>query len=370
LITAGVESRPFAIETYTLEPSDQELQPSKAPEPSPGSEPVSDVAQDKTAPADSSPAKDEDKKTLLDAVRSAIDVKNIDDEDAPISTKSKADPSTAEGDKSQPDDKSKPDSKDDVSDDALLAALDQLKADVPLNKIERFREVVQENRQLKGANERYRAIDQTLTDIGNDARVVGLSNDDVAQLFAWPRLLARDPTAAVEQLQAFASQWQEKVGKTLPEDIKKKVDDGLLDEDTAKEVAQLRATSELAKTRGEAERVDREQKGREQALNDIRAAVDRYQGELRTSDPDYTPEKHAMTVDALTALVATRGVPASVQDAVAMAKEAYTTVTKRLSAFKPQPRQVASPSIGRRMNKPAESQPKTMQEAVLQALGE
>jgi hypothetical protein len=76
-----------------------------------------------------------------------------------------------------------------------------------------------------------------------------------------------------------------------------------------------------------------------------------------------------MTVDALTALVATRGVPLTVPDARAMAKEAYDTVTKRLAAFRPQPRAVASPQVGRRLNKPAESQPKSMREAIEQALG-
>jgi hypothetical protein len=326
---------------------------------------------EKPSHADPSSAPDESKKTLLDAVRSAIDEKNIEDEDAPSErSKLKAEPSTAEGEKSKPDPTSKPDSKDDVSDDALLAALDQLKSDVPLNKIERFREVVNENRQLKGANERYRAIDQTLTDIGTDAKRVGLSDDDVAQLFAWPRLLARDPAAAVEQLQAFSDRWQEKVGRRLPADIKQKVDDGLLDEDTAKEVAQLRAGREFDKTRSEADRAEQERSSFVKTQNDMRTAVDHYQSELRRSDPDYTPEKHAMTVDALTALVATRGVPAKVEDAVAMAKEAYTTVTKRLSAFKPQPRQVANPNIGRRLNKPAEFQPKTMLEAVQNVLGE
>jgi hypothetical protein len=51
-----------------------------------------------------------------------------------------------------------------------------------------------------------------------------------------------------------------------------------------------------------------------------------------------------------------------------MAKTAYDTVTKRLQAFKPQPRAVASPAVGRRLSKPAESQPKSMREAIENAL--
>jgi hypothetical protein len=339
------------------------------PAPSPGGETAPDVSADKSAPAESSPAKDEARKTLLDVVKDAIDVKDIEDEDAPVDLAAKAKSSTAEGEKPEVEGAQKPDTKpDDVSDAALLAALDQLKADVPLNKIERFREVLAENRQLKGTNERYRVLDQTFTEIGNDARRMGLSNEDLAQLFAWPRLLAKDPTAAVEQLQAFTATWQEKVGGSLPPDLKQKIEDGVLDEATAKEVAQLRATTNLDRTRHEADEQDRQRQSVEQRQNSIRDSVNAYQAELKANDPDYTPEKHAMTVDALTALVTMRGVPTTIADARALAKEAYDTVTKRLQTFKPAPRTVANPQIGRRLNKPAESQPKTMREAIENAL--
>jgi len=339
------------------------------PEPSPGSEPAPDESADqKAAPAESSPAQDEDKKTLLDVVKNALDPKNIEDEDEPVEIKSKAEPSTAEGVKPESEAGKKPDTND-VSDDALLAALEKLKTDVPLNKIERFREVLTENRQLKGVNERFRELDATMTSIGRDAAKMGMSNEDVAQLFAWPRLLASDPMAAVEQLQAFTATWQEKVGYSLPADLKEKVDDGVLDEPTAKEVAQLRATNNLDRARTEAESTERERTSTAQRTREIHDSVNSYQAELKASDPDYTPEKHELVVDALTALVTKHGVPATVADARGMAKAAYDTVTKRLQAFKPQPRALSSPNVGRRLNKPAEAQPKSMREAIENALG-
>lgn len=347
---------------------DEETQDTPAPAPSPGSEPAPDVRDDKS-PAEPSPAKDEDKKTLLDAVKSALDVKNIEDEDAPVDIKSKAEPSTAEGDKPEIESDKKPDTKDDVSDAALLAALEKFKGDVPLNKIERFREVLNENKTLKGANERYRTMDATLSDIGRDAMKMGMSQDDMAQLFAWPRLLASDPKAAVEDLQKFAAMWQMKVGLAVPDDLKQKVDDGVLDEATAKEVAQLRAGSVLDKTRHEAEATERERTSAAQRSREIHDSVNSYQAELKASDPDYTPEKHELVVDALTALVTKHGVPTTVADARAMAKNAYDSVSKRLEAFKPQPRALSSPTVGRRLNKPAEAQPKTMREAIENALG-
>jgi len=339
------------------------------PEPSPGSEPAPDARADQQAAhADSSTAQDEDKKTLLDVVKSALDPKNIEDEDEPVELRSKAEPSTAEGVRPESEAGRKPDTND-VSDDALLAALEKLKTDVPLNKIERFREVLTENRQLKGVNERYRDLDATLTTIGRDAAKMGMSNEDVAQLFAWPRLLASDPKKAVEQLQALTATWQEKVGVSLPADLKGKVDDGVLDEATASEVAQLRATTNLDRTRYEAEDSERQQSSAAQRTREIYDSVNAYQAELKASDPDYTPEKHELVVDALTALVTKHGVPSTVADARGMAKVAFETVSKRLQAFKPQPRALSSPNVGRRLNKPAEAQPKSMREAIENALG-
>jgi hypothetical protein len=354
-----------------VDPNDELSSETEAPDPSPGSESAPDASDDKSR-AESSPAKDEERKTLLDVVKDALDVKSFEEDDDVVEKKSapKADPSPAEGDKSKPGSDSKVDSKDDVSDTALLAALEKLKADdVPLNKIERFREVLAENRQLKGQNEQYKQLDTTFAEIGADARKMGLSEQDLAQLFAWPRMLANDPKAAVEQLHAFAAQWQEKIGHTLPVDLKQKVDDGTLDEDSAKEIAQLRASAALAKTRTTAESIEREQASTAQRRNEIVTSVNAYQDELRRTDPDYTLEKHEMVVDSLTAMVTARGVPSTVADARAMAKEAYDNVTRRLAKFKPQPRAVASPQVGRRLNKPAESQPKSMREAIEGALG-
>lgn len=350
-----------------METPDEESTDNPAPESSSGSEPAPD-ARDDESPAESSPAKDEDKKTLLDVVKSALDAKNIEDEDAPVDLKSKAESSTAEGEKPGSEGDKKPDTKDDVSDDALLAALDKFKGEVPLHKIERFREVLNENKTLKGVNERYREMDSTLAAIGRDAHKSGLTQEDVAKLFAWPRLLASDPTAAVEQLQQFTAQWQERVGHTLSDDLRQKVDDGTLDEATAKEVAQLRAGNAMQKTRHEAEAAEHARVSTAQRTKEIHDSVNAYQAELKAKDPDYTPAKHEMVVDALTALVSKHGLPQTVADARGMAKAAYDTVTTRLSTLKPPPRAVASPNVGRRLNQPAEAQPKSMREAIENAL--
>jgi hypothetical protein len=347
---------------------DQETNPASTTT-EPASSPGSDTAPDVKSPeAASSPAPDVERKSLLDVVKSAVAPDTLDSSDEVVAPSAKAEPSTAEGEAGEEPAAAKPNGKDDVSDDALLATLEQLKGDVPLGKIERFREVLRENHQLRATAEQHQALNETLEDIGADARRMGLSNDDLAALFAWPRLLAKDPAQAVEQLRTFAAQWEERVGTTLPADLQKRVEDGFLDEASAKEVAKLRAEASLSKTRTAADEQDRERSSIQQRQTAIRDSVNSYQAELRANDPDYTPEKHAMTIDALTTLVHVRGVPTTVEDARAMAKEAYDSVTQRLKAFKPAPRSITSPSVGRRLNKPAESQPKSMREAIERAI--
>ena len=344
---------------------DPEQIPTPAPDSSPGGEPAPDVtATPPASSAEPSPASpDVERKTLLEVVRGAVEPDSIEeDTESRATAASSAADGESDGRPAQPTDS-------DVSDDALLAALEQLKGDVPLGKIERFREVLAENRQLKGTADQYQALDQTLNDIGANARRMGMTPEDLVALFAWPNLLAQDPAKAVEQLRTFTSSWEERIGRTLPADLAQKVEDGLLDEATAKEVATLRAQTVLTRARSEAEIADMQRAGVERTQNEIRDSVNAYQAELRRTDPDYTKEKHEMTIDALHVLVAQRGLPATVEEARAIAKEAHETVTRRLQAFKPAPRSIHAPTVGRRLNKPAESQPKTMGEAIARSIG-
>jgi len=344
---------------------DPEQIPTPEPASSPGSEPA-DVSASSAAPsAESSPAKDVERQSLLDVIKDAVDPKSLEDNKEPDAA---AASSAAEGESEEAAARS-PNGKDDVSDDALLATLDQLKSDVPLGKIERFKEVLAENRSLKSTADQYHQLDDTLNQIGADARRMGMTHEDVVALFAWPRLLASDPAAAVEQLREFTAMWEGRIGKTLPADLQQKVEDGLLDEATAKEVAGMRANAELTKTRYEVDQQEAQRSALARSQGEIREAVNAFQAELKRTDADYTPEKHAMTIDALRAMVSERGIPQTSADGVAMAREAHQLVTDRLKAFRPAPRAVHGQSVGRRLNKPAESQPKTMEEAIRRSIG-
>jgi len=338
------------------------------PESSAGSEKENDAAE--PAP-ESSPGKDEGPKSLLDAVKSAV---APDDDEKP---EAHAESSAAEGEESESADK-KGDEETEAgtaeepdSDKQLLALLDQLKdKNVPLNKIERFRELLESNRELKGRNESLSQLETRIAEINRAAARVGLSADDLAKFYSFPMLLAEKPEEALAYLREITGQWEGRLGAALPADLKQRVEAGYLDEESAKEIARLRAQASMTEHRTKFDAAERDREAQAARQKEIRNAVNGYQKTLMETDPDYTPEKHAMVADALAVMVAREGPPASVDAAKAMAKKAYETVNDRLKAFQPARRSVTRTSGGRGNNRPAKSEPKTMLEAISGALDE
>lgn len=338
------------------------------PESSAGPEKKVDAAE---PPAESSTAKDEGPKSLLDAVKSAVAPEA--DEEKP---EAHAESSAAEGEESETPPKGAKETEagtaeEPDSDKQLLALLDQLKdKNVPLNKIERFREILESNRELKGRNESLSQLETRIGEINRAAARAGLTTDDLAKLYSLPMLLAEKPEEALAYLREITGQWEGRLGAALPDDLKKRVDAGYLDEDSAKEIARLRAQASLTEHRTKFDAEERERDALAARQKEIRNAVNGFQKRWMETDPDYTPEKHAMVADALAVIVAREGPPTSIEAARVLAEKAYETVNTRLKAFAPARRSVTRTSGGRGNNRPAKSEPKTMLEAVSAALDE
>ena len=292
--------------------------------------------------------------TLLDAVRSAV---GMDDEEAESPTAKRVT-------EAEPPDEGEPADRDAM----LLDALDKLKDDkMPLHKIQRFREVLGENRTLKSQFDSVRPAIDRLNEINAAARRAGFTAEEMAEFFNAPALAKDDPAKAHEIVSKFAARLAQAAGTQLPADLQQEVDDGYVTEERARETARLRAAAERAKVNETLDAEDRERGEVVRLQNQIADSVNEQQRQWMKSDPDYTPAKHQMVSEQLELLVRRSGRPADEQGAVAMAKLAYDTVNKRLSQFLPKPRQVTHAS-GRRINAPAQSAPKTMREAIVRVL--
>lgn len=312
-----------------------------------------DVPADEAEARSSGADQGESHASMLDAVRSAV---GMDDEDA--------ESPPAERVTEQPPAEDEPVDRDAM----LLAALDELKDDkVPLHKIQRFREVLSENKALKGQFDVVKPAVDRLNSINEAARRAGFTPEEVADYFNAAALAKDDPAKAHEIVSRFASKLAQSAGTQLPEDLQRQVDDGYVTEELARETARLRAEAARAKI---AEQLAAETQQREavfKAQQGIAEAVNNYQRQLMSTDPDYTPTKHEMVKEALELLVVREGRPPNPDAALQMAKRAVETVNKRLSQFRPTPRQVTQPS-GRRINAPAQSSPKSMREAIERTL--
>jgi hypothetical protein len=186
-------------------------------------------------------------------------------------------------------------------------------------------------------------------------------------LFSLPVMMANDPKAAVEALQQLQQFAGTAAGTSVPDDLQKKVDDGYMDEDSAKELAASRAENERITRQGEqAQELDTQRQARE-SQGSIVDAVNTFQSTLKESDPDYD-HKHNFVKRELSGMVRERGAPKNPEEAVAWAKEAHESVTKELGFMKPKPTEKRTLS-GRRTNRPTTAAPTTMAEAIAAAVG-
>lgn len=96
----------------------------------------------------------------------------------------------------------------------------------------------------------------------------------------------------IEQVQGF-------VGDKLPADLQARVDDGKVDLDTAKELAQLRGKSEFSRKQTERKQQFDAQREQTRMRAEFETSAERWETEKRTGDPDYVPKKGEKESDGL-----------------------------------------------------------------------
>lgn len=276
------------------------------------------LSQDHSAEdaAQSSGAKDgEQEKDLLSVVRDALQPEDK-------ASTAEADSSSVDGSEGAEEGEGEDDTESSNQNDD-----DEDHTDLPFHKHPRFRQLIRERNELKvRANE----FDQLNTFMHR----FSIQPEETANAFKIMALAKSDPAKALEELKAVAHVLAVQAGEVLPDDLNSKVEQGYLDRDTALELsrAKARADAEAARryqleTRYETEQADRQ-------VNVMAEAVTAWEDQARRNDPDYSI-KADMVDDRVRALVAERGKPKTTDEALAIAKEAYETVSKRLRSVMP-----------------------------------
>jgi hypothetical protein len=202
----------------------------------------------------------------------------------------------------------------------------------------------------------------------------GLDFSEVNSGFELMALMKTDPFAAREKLAPIWSALNKVCGVELPADLQQKVDQGFVDEATARDLAQSKARAHLAQN-AQTRTVQTIHKQREQAEHrqfstSVQSTIKTFEDNWRKSDPDFAVKQSRVTekVELALSRMASKGETLkSPADAVKIIEDARKAVEVELKPFI-QKREAINPLPGGGVTANGSPKAKSMAEAVAQGL--
>ena len=198
----------------------------------------------------------------------------------------------------------------------------------------------------------YQAKAQQWDQFSTFARDSGLNAEELTNSLTIARLVKQDPHEALNVLREVVGNLEKQTGASpdaLPDDLQAKVDRGLLDEESAVEIAMSRSRNKMTAERREQEAVEREsqQRAEQQAqfVRNVSSAVSVFERQLESSDPDY-PRIKGLVKAKVVELITAEGAPDSPNAAVEQVKRAVKAVKDEVSALVPQRQQATRTVTG------------------------
>lgn len=195
---------------------------------------------------------------------------------------------------------------------------------------------------------------------------------EVQEGFAIMAALKNTPEKALEMLRPHYERLQHLVGEKLPEDLNEKVQDGRLDEASARELAQTRGKATLLES-GAREQQERQAAAAEDQASRARAeAADTYVATKQANDPDFAlkqPLLRGAIREALDDAISEGRSPKTPADVNRIMDTAYGKVTAALKAIAPaRARPVSRPVPSGMSSTPATAVPRTALDVTKAAL--
>lgn len=335
----NTNDNPAANEAEPTEP--QALAPAAEPISTPEQEtdPVAADAKQDSQPSSGAGDTDANKKpkSLLDAVKSAARKTAADAASSTVETN---------GTSAKDADAAKA-GLDDTAKDKQKPEADQK---LPFHNHPRWKEMVAERDAYRSDADQYRQITTFMSSNG-------LTTAEVAEGFQIMALMKTNPAEAHKKISEYKSRLDAFVGEKLPEDLQKRVEDGFVDPETAKENARLRAERDLQQQR-QAYAMQQQQVLNQQQMHQ---AVVNWEQQMKVKDADWSAKQELVT-DQVKLMLATYK-PSTPDEAVQLVEQAHQIIRERLSRFAPQRKpvqHVASASSSAN----AVAQPKSLYEAV------
>lgn len=236
---------------------------------------------------------------------------------------------------------------DDPAKDKTGAEADQK---LPFHNHPRWKEVVAERDAYRSDAGEYRKITTYMSQHG-------LTNEEVIEGFQVMALMKINPAEAHKRISEYKAQLDSFVGEKLPEDISKRLEEGYIDDASAKELARLKAEKNLFEQR---QQYAMEQQA-QQARQNIHSAVVSWEQQMKVKDPDWSAKQDLVT-DQVKLMIASDK-PSTPDEALALVERAHSIIKERLSRFAPQRRPVTTVASST-SSANANAVPKSLLEAV------
>jgi len=327
--------------------------------------------KDSTAPS-SGDSRQSDRDGLLAAVRKVVETKSGTD------TPSQTDAGDASQDQTSQDQAAATGKPGDTPGATEPSPPDPTEADPTEAELKKLRPETRRRfeRLLSQRNEARQNLDALQPEIAQHRQLQGylqqhqLAPDDVNMLLGVGASLRRgDYKGFLDGVTPYVMAAQEALGLRVSPDLQKQVDEGLIDDATARELTRTRHRAVQAEARLKDVNETATVTQQVQQTERVRSAVDVWEDGIRKRDPDYAHMQGAVRRYAQ-GLLQERGSPRSEQEAVALVQAAYDEVRATFAQARPAPRPTrAAPSSIHVATGTSNAEPRNLKEAVVAALG-
>lgn len=235
-------------------------------------------------------------------------------------------------------------------------------AKLPFHKHPRWRQMKNENAEMReklaAAEPDAQAFQQFVGKV-TDAK---LSGGDLDQLLNVGKTLKHDPNAAYDYLVKYVSDLGLQLGRTLPPDLKKRVDEGYLTEEDAQRLAKAEADKNLTTAQREEDERNEQAKNAATQKNALMTELSNWEFDWKSKDADYEvlqPEVQDRFV-----VLAREQKPKTTKEIRAIADQALKDVRSRR---KMPPPNAVRPPIQSGASVQTQTVPKTMRDSMIQA---
>lgn len=249
-------------------------------------------------------------------------------------------------------------------------------SDVPFNKHPRFQELIAEKNEYKAKAEEMSSQIEALTPDADEWNKVsaymkenGIASEAMAELFEYAALVTTGRVdKALEMARKQVAELEALTGHKLSPDLQRRIDDGVMDEESARQLSTAQSRLELERRMHQREMEAAQQQTKVANTEAVMDAVRQWEKKIRSEDTDYGLKHEAVQDRLKLELSKPGGMPTSAKAGVELVQNIYDQVSA-WPVFKNESRLTPNKSVtgGSSPRAPAR-QPASMLEAVQMAL--